>query len=470
MPARELPNIVYILADDMGCGDASCLNPGSKIPTPNIDALARRGMVFRDAHSNSAVCTPTRYGVLTGRYCWRGALQRGVLNGYSGPLIESGRATVASFLAAHGYATACIGKWHLGLGWQPQAHVPGSPTEPDFQFDAPVSAGPNTCGFQYSYVLPASLDMPPYCYLENHRVVELPGEQIGRSPRPAFWRGGRIAPSFRHQDCLWDFTRQAEQFIEQQARKQPARPFFLYLALPSPHTPHCPRAQFAGQSQAGEYGDLMVETDWTVGRVVEALRRSGLEDNTLVVFTSDNGCHDEPIGLKEKYGHFGNHIYRGQKSDAWDGGHRVPFVACWPGRIPAGSMCDRTVCLTDLAASCAAIVGAPLPDQSGEDSYNILPLLLGREGYPPRPALVHHSLEGYFAIRQDRWKLILCGGSGGWSLPEKNLAADAPRVQLYDMGDDPQEQRNVHVQHPQVVQKLTQLLEDFRRAGRSVAR
>jgi arylsulfatase A-like enzyme len=473
------PNIVYILADDLGYGDVSCLNPDSKIATPNMDRLARAGVIFSDAHSGSAVCTPTRYGILTGRYCWRSALKKGVLGGYSEPLLEPGRMTVATLLRQRGYATACVGKWHLGLGWQRKdgaadaaaggkAKAKGKAAgEATVDFSKPLAAGPHTVGFDYSYIIPASLDMDPYVYIENGKVVELPTSRVPDSARPAYWRGGLCAPGFKHGTVLLELTKKAEAYVDERG-KDKAKPFFLYLSLSAPHTPHVPREEFRGKSKAGNYGDFVQETDWTVGRILDAIERNGLAGNTLVIMTSDNGSHTEPLKLEEQYGHRGNYLFRGQKSDAWDGGHRIPFIARWPGKVPAGSTSDQTLCLTDLLATCAAIVGGHLPDDAGEDSYDILPALVGTAKRPIREATVHHSISGEFAIRQGPWKLVLCKGSGGWSLPEKAVPAGAPPMQLYHMQDDPREQKNLYNERPEIAARLKGLLEKYERDGRSV--
>lgn len=460
------PNIVYLLADDWGYGDVSCLNPDSKIQTPHTDRLASEGMVFTDAHSSSAVCTPTRYSVLTGRYCWRSRLKRGVLNGYSEPLIEDGRMTVPMLLRDQGYTTACIGKWHLGLGWQTREGTEAANRQ-TVDFAAPLSHGPHTMGFDHSFIIPASLDMEPYCYIEDGMVVEQPVDEIADSPRPAFWRGGACAPGFSHETCLLELTIRAEGFIRQHARSDADRPFFLYFPVPSPHTPHFSRECFAGRSQAGAYGDYVTEHDWSIGRVLEAIKRNGLTDNTLVIVTSDNGCHAEPIGLKEKYNHLGNYIYRGQKSDAWDGGHRIPFIASWPGEIEPGSRCNKTVCLTDLLATVAGICNVELPDDAGEDSYDILPYMRGDHEETIREATVHHSISGQFAIRKDRWKLVACRGSGGWSLKEADVSEDASPMQLYDMVSDPEEQQNLYDENPEVAAELIEILNRYRDGDRS---
>ncbi len=470
-PSRP-PNIVYILADDLGYGDVSRLNPDSKINTPRMDALASQGMTFTDAHSNSAVCTPTRYGVLTGRYCWRSRLKEGVLFGYDDALLEPDRLTVASFLKQQGYDTACIGKWHLGLDWRRR-----SGDKEDIDYDAPIQAGPHTAGFDHSFIIPASLDMAPYCYIEDGRVVETPTAHTEDSPRPPMWRGGPCAPGFDHATCLLEFTTRAEAFIQQQATTRPDRPFFLYFPTPSPHTPHFSRPPFAGKSQAGTYGDYVIEHDWAVGRVIDAIDRHGLGEDTLIIVTSDNGAHmrggaqktlGDAFDYERQFGHRSNHIYRGQKSDAWDGGHRIPFFARWTGRVPAGATCERTVCLTDLIATAAELNAAGLPDDAGEDSVSLLPLLLGQTDGPFREATVHHSVSGRFAIRQGPWKLIECKGSGGWSLSDEEVPADAPPMQLYHVQDDPEEQRNLHNDHPDVVSDLLALLDRYRQHDRSV--
>ena len=464
---NRTPNIVVVLADDLGFGDLSCNNPESRITTPRHDALAAGGVRCTDAHANSAVCTPTRYGLLTGRYAFRSRLKRGVLWGYSRPLIEDGRETLASLLGRAGYHTACIGKWHLGLGWRDADG--NAPADRDLEpqavdFDRPVAGGPQSVGFDTSWIIPASLDMPPYVSLHDGRVTEAPTASCEDSDRPAFWRGGVRAPGFEHETCLLELTRRAEAYIDQRAAT-PDQPFFLYLPLPSPHTPHVPRAPFVGSTGIGSYGDFVVEHDWSLGVVLDALERGGLADDTLVVVTSDNGAHSEPLGLEE-LGHRCNHIYRGQKSDVWDGGHRVPFIARWPGRIPAGGTCERSICLTDLLATCAGITGQAIGPDAGEDSYDILPLLTGETDAEVREATIHHSLDGAFAIRRGPWKLLLCRGSGGWSLGEDDAPADPPQ-QLYHLADDPEERHNRYHDQPTIVAELQSLVDRYLTDGRS---
>jgi arylsulfatase A-like enzyme len=458
------PNIVFIMADDMGYGDLGCYNKNSKIPTPNMDGLAAEGMRFTDAHSPSAVCTPTRYGVLTGQYCWRSRLKRGVLGGYSPALIDTNRMTVASMLKQHGYATACIGKWHLGLG-------AGKKTD----YDKPLVPGPNALGFDYFYGIPASLDMTPYCYIENERPVEKPTLTVeaGKANEDGWWRAGAIAPGFKHVDVLPKLTEKAVKYIDDHTNASPNKPFFMYFPLPAPHCPIAPADFVKGKSKAGGYGDFVVEVDWTVGQVVKALKRNGLTGNTLIIITSDNGSPGrtkikrDPYSIIELYGHYPNGDLRGIKADTLDGGHREPFIARWPGKIPAGTTNDEIICLTDLMATCAAIVGAKLPNNAGEDSFNILPALSGQKlDKPIREAIVHHSLSGMFAIRQRKWKLILGLGSGGFTKPQKiEPKPGQPAGQLYNLEDDLAESNNLWSKHPEIVERLTKLLQKYKEQG-----
>lgn len=457
-----LPNIVLILADDLGYGDPGCYNPESKIPTPHLDRLAAEGILFTDAHTPSAVCTPTRYALLTGRYAWRTRLKEGVLWGYSTALLEPDRLTLASLLKKRGYDTAGIGKWHLGLG-------SGEKTD----YSQPFRPAPTDYGFDSFFGIPASLDMDPYLYIENDRPVEMPTKTIQASEHRrkgggGFWREGKIAPSFRHEEVLDRITGRAVEFIRGRAGHD--RPFFLYFALTAPHTPWLPSEEFRGRSGAGYYGDFAAQVDACVGQVLDALDRAGLTENTLVFFTSDNGAHWLPEDI-EHFGHRANFRLRGQKADIWEGGHRVPFLARWPGRIPAGSRSPVTICLADLMATFAALVGEALPEDAGEDSYNLLPALLGQSTAPLREATVHHSMDGMFAIRRGPWKLIEGLGSGGFSSPRREEASPGgPAGQLYHLDEDPGEEHNRYLEHPELVAELAALLERYRREGRSAPR
>jgi len=443
----------------MGYGDPGSYNPASRIPTPNIDRLAGEGMRFTDAHSPSAVCTPTRYGLLTGRYAWRTPLV-GVLWGYSPALIEEGRLTVASLLQHSGYATAAVGKWHLGLG-----------TAETTDYEQPLRPGPNAAGFDYFFGIPASLDMAPYVYVKHEELVEPPTDFIEASGERrlggnGFWRAGPIAPGFRHMDVLPTITEEAVEFIKRQQGAE--RPFFLYLPFSAPHTPWLPTAEFAGRSRAGPYGDFAAQVDVAIGSVLDALVSIGVDDDTLVIVTSDNGAHWLESDIEE-HGHRANGELRGQKADIFEGGHRVPFIARWPGRIAAGSSSDETISHTDLLATVAEIVGATLPPEAGEDSYSLLPVLLGESlDAPLREATVHHSYHGLFSIRQGPWKLILGLGSGGFTEPVSiEPAPGEPQGQLYNLDDDPRETTDLYARHPDVVARLEELLEQYRQSGRS---
>jgi len=452
-----LPNIVYVLADDLGWGDLGCYNAESAVPTPNANRFAAQSIRFTDMHSPSAVCTPTRYGILTGRYCWRSSLKSGVLWGYSPNLIEPGRMTVPSMLKSRGYYTAGIGKWHLGLG----------DTEKT-DYDRPLHPNPTDHGFDYYFGIPASLDMDPYLYFENDRVVEKPSSHTDgkNSPRGVFWRGGGIAPHFQIEDVLPTLTDRATKLIHERAAKPP-QPFFLYLALTAPHTPWVPKPEFQGRSKAGIYGDFVAQVDATLGRVLQALDETKLAENTLVVFTSDNGADWKPED-KARYAHRANANWRGEKADIWDAGHRIPFLARWPGKIKPGTVSDELGCLTDLMGTTAAITGAAVRNDAGEDSYNLLPALTGKRGKPIREAVVHHSSLGMFSIRQGEWKLESGLGSGGFSAPTHiDPKPGGPQGQLYHLGKDPTEADNVWLQHPEVVARLTALLEKYQGQGYS---
>ena len=467
------PNIVYILADDMGYGDLSCLNPQSRIQTTHLDRLAEGGMRFCDAHASSSLSTPSRYSILTGRYNWRSTLKQQVLSGYSPHLIEDGRLTVASLLRRRGYATACIGKWHLGWDW-----AKNGPEPQNVDYAQPIRNGPNTFGFDDFFGISASLDMEPYVYVENDRVTALPqgytagcglpGPEGSGLARFRFWRPGPIAPDFRHEEVLPTFTRKAENYIASHAGA--GKPFFLYLPLPAPHTPMLPAAEFQGRSGTNAYGDFCLMVDDVVGRVMAALERANVGHDTIVIFAADNGCApraDLP-GLA-RLGHHPSYHFRGHKADIYEGGHRIPLLVRWPARVRGGTVCDDTVCLVDLLATCADIVGERLPDHAGEDSVSNLPLWLEQPGAAPgRQATVHHSGDGSFSIRQGRWKLELCPGSGGWSWPRPGAECEGlPAVQLYDLHADVGERTNVQALYPAEVQRLTDLLARYVREGRS---
>ncbi|MGN6547635.1 MAG: sulfatase family protein [Aureliella sp.] len=479
-PAAAKPNIVIILADDLGYADASCY--GGKIQTPNIDRLASQGMRLTDAHTTSSVCSPTRYGLLTGRYNWRSKLQSGVLGGLSPRLIEPDRMTIASMLKEQGYHTAAFGKWHLGMDWavKPGTHVSALNIEPREQvfnvdYAKPIANGPNSVGFDYYFGIAASLDMVPYTFIENDHVVALPTEDRDfpmmrdRNPK-ARTRKGPTAPDFEAADVLPTLARKSVEYIDARAADaQKGQPFFMYVPLASPHTPILPLDQWLGKSGINPYADFVMQTDAAVGEILAALERNGLSDNTLVVFTSDNGC--SPQAQFEElaaHGHHPSGPLRGHKADIFEGGLRVPMIARWPGQIPAGRTCDQIVCQADLLATAAEIVGKQLPDDAGEDSWSILETL--RTGQASkREHLVSHSINGSFAIRRGPWKLALCKDSGGWSAPRpgSKQAQGLPSVQLYNLEEDLGERHNVAEQNPEKVRELTELLEQVVQQGRS---
>ncbi|HEY1108481.1 MAG TPA: arylsulfatase [Opitutaceae bacterium] len=468
------PNILFILADDMGAGDVSALNPKSIWKTPHIDRLAREGMTFTDGHSSSGVCTPTRYTLLTGRHSWRGSLKRGVLQGYSPSLIEPGRLTLPGFLKQQGYATAMFGKWHLGVDF---ARTSAKAKADQVDFSKPFGGGPLAHGFDRFLGISASLDMPPYVWLENDRVTRPPGGTVKDSPAPYLWRAGPIGEDFKMEEVHPRFTQKTVDYLGERAKAGDGKPFFLYLAYASPHTPTLPTKEFVGKTPT-PYGDFVQQLDADIGRILDALDKTGLAKNTLVIFTADNGY--APAGnvpRLQQFGHDSSAGFRGTKSDAFEGGHRVPFLVRWPGVTPAGSRNATVVGHLDVFATCAELLGQRLPDNAAEDSASILALLRGGRDAAPRRALVHHSSDGEFAIRDGKWKLILCPGSGGWSKPTRRPSpwtqptADSfeglPPFQLYDMEADPAETTNLEARHPEIVQRLGRLMRSYIEKGRS---
>ncbi len=466
------PNIVYILADDLGYGDVGCYNASSRIPTPNMDRLASEGMRFTNAHAPSAVCTPTRYALLTGRYAWRTRLQQNVLGPFSLPLIAAKQLTVAGLLREHGYATACIGKWHLGWGW-PQ---PGDDLKRDFS--RPIPDGPTTRGFDFYFGTDVP-NYPPYCFLENDRTVGIPSA-VAPVGRDSFNIAGPMVAGWKLVDVLPELERRAVESIEKSATG--GKPFFLYLPLTSPHYPVVPAAAFQGKSTAGEYGDFVVQTDYVVGAVLDALQRNGIDEQTLVIVTSDNGpeitgeVNPGAYDRLRQFGHASMGALRGAKRDAWEGGHRVPFIARWPGKIQAGSTCDETICHVDLMATLAALLGAKLPADAGVDSVNILPALLGeKRNVPLREATVLHSGQGKFAIRRGDWVLILAPtgddnrkqGEPEWFQKVRGYEPRTEAGQLFNLATDPTQKFNLYATETAQVNELAALLERYVTQGRS---
>jgi len=477
MPA---PNIIFIFADDMGYGDLRCNDPNCRIPTPNLDRLAEHGMRFTDAHASTAVCTPSRYGLLTGRYCWRSRLKSGIVWEFDSPLIEPDRTTVASFLREQGYATHCIGKWHLGWDWPTHDGRPAEQTLPFAQrlaeertafareqvdYRGRIGGGPIDRGFDTYFGVDVP-NFPPYTWFIDDRLDPLPTEQ---KPQTMYGNPGPAAPDWSLEAMIPTFTRHAVERIEQ-AAQTPDQPFFLYYPLTSPHSPIVPNDAFKGRSGIGAYGDFVCEIDWVVGEILDALQRTGQADDTLIVFTSDNGPEgpvpdDEGVfDRARRTGHFSMGSLRGIKRDAWEGGHRMPFLASWPQTIPAGAVCDQPVSLVDLLATCAEIVDQPLPSRdAGEDSISMLPLLRGRINQPTRDHVIYHSMSGKFAIREREWVCIDAPAGNDSPEPEwfRERIGAAPHEQpaeLFNLIDDPKQTHNRYADAPDVAARLREKL------------
>jgi arylsulfatase A-like enzyme len=472
------PNIVIIYADDLGYGDAQCYNPDrGKIATPHIDSLATEGMRFTDGHSSSGVCSPSRYTLLTGRYHWRTTLQSGIVNLWGAPLIAPGRMTIGTLAGQHGYSTACIGKWHLGWDWpipKDRAAVfkekpPGKATATDAHrsvwqevFTQPIGGGPTTRGFDYYFGTDVP-NWPPFCFIKNDRTIGIPSEFLtarllgnnqasNQGPALADWTLEPILPAI---------GQQAVGFISESAAS--GKPFLLYLPLTSPHTPLSVNEAWKGKSGLNLYADFVMETDAIVGHVLDALRQSGVADNTLVIFTSDNGCAPY-VGAAEleKLGHFPSGPLRGYKADAWEGGHRVPLIVRWPGVVKPASVCDQLVHQADLLRTFADLLGTTLPENAGEDSVSFLPLLKGDEK-PVRENAISTGASGTPGLRVGDWKYIPAPGSGGWG---KGGDQSQP-VQLYNLASDISESKNLAAEMPEKLEKMQTELERIISAGRS---
>jgi len=483
------PNIVFILADDLGYGDIGCYNPEAKAPTPNIDRLAREGMRFTDAHSPSTVCTPTRYSLLTGRMAFRNGM-KGVFTGAGGPcLIKEDRLTIAGMLRDQGYTTAMFGKWHIGLTFYDKDGKPitknGLEAVKRIDYSQPITGGPIDRGFDqffgtaccpttdwlYAYIDGDKIPMPPT------RIVDrkpLPKHPYSRDNRP-----GMIAPGFDLEEVDMVFLQKSLEFLESHKQKSPDKPFFLFHSAQAVHLPSFAGRAFKGKTEAGPHGDFIFELDYVVGRLMSKLDQLGYGENTLVIFTSDNGPEvPTVIDMRKTYKHDGARPWRGIKRDQWEGGHRVPFIARWPKKIKDGSTSAQTICLTDVMATCAALTGATIPPNAAEDSYNILPVLLGQAGDKPiREYTLHQTISLALAIRHGNWKYLDHKGSGGnnygregewgmkqFALPER--APDAPG-QLYDLSKDPGETTNLYNEYPEIVKALKGKLEEYKTSGRS---
>jgi len=463
----DKPNIIFILADDMGYGDPGSFNPESKISTPHIDHLADEGIRFTDAHAAGAWCTPSRYGLVTGHY----PLDKS-MDWTKGSLIPDQQETIGSLLQEQGYQTACVGKWHLGFD--------GVNNWDGFDFNKTIHGGPLDHGFDYFFGLHASLDIPPYFYIYNRHAVEAPTDSVDGhqsdyvtkskksaaltgikskdiSIQGAFWRAGRIAPHFKFEQVLPTLTDSSLSFINRQAQKKD-QPFLLYFAMSAPHTPWVPTKQFQGKSEAGPYGDFVMEVDYEIGRIIQNLKNLGIDKNTLVVFSSDNG----PVWFnrdEKRYGHRSTYIYRGMKADTWEGGHRMPFIVRWPGQIKPGSTSDQLLSFTDMLATFADISGTSLNEQDQHDSFSILPVLTGK-GSSKRSIMFEQAK----TVRRDQWKYIK--GTGLGNLHRTYGDVDASKFkdiegELYNLKKDPSEKTNLYDQYPQKVDSLKNLMNRY---------
>ncbi|ANW95402.1 hypothetical protein AXE80_03515 [Wenyingzhuangia fucanilytica] len=465
------PNIVIIYTDDQGVGDVGALNPNAKFNTPNMDKIANEGIIFTDGHSSDAVCTPSRYSLLTGRYSWRTSLKKNVLHADGPCLIEKDRMTIASLLQENGYNTAMIGKWHLQMEFEGEK---GKGRD----WSKPFTDGPIEKGFDYYFGIAASMNYGILTYLENDKVLEAPSmytkKKMDVTPRtyrmtPPYQQDNakgyvEVAPSFNDELVLETLANRAVSYINDVDKE---KPFFLYLPLTSPHLPHCTHPDFQGKSNCGNYGDFMQETDYRVGQVLDALKQNGLEENTLVIFSSDNGAESNYAYQRDTYQHYSCMDFKGGKRDIYEGGHRVPFLMRWPKVIKAGTKVDEPVCQTDYLATIAEIIDVALPDNAAEDSYSLLSVMKNPNKKLKRQ-LINHSFTGHFAIREGKWKLNMLRGSGG-SLkpviiePKKGEAL----YELYDLENDPGETNNLYFKYPKVVKKLKSKISKIIANGRS---
>ena len=480
--AQELPNILFIMADDLGYADLSSYG-AEKIQTPNIDKLAEQGALFTDAHTECSTCTPTRYGLLTGRYSWRSWLKYSALSTSAPMLIEEDRMTVASMLKSAGYATSMVGKWHLGYGREEGFEDDRGDAPPNYweargsgpNWNGELKPGPLECGFDYSYVIPVANSFPPYVFVENHHVAGLRQDSpIGEmeSKNHGKMEGGEGA-RWKDEELVDKFTNKMLSQLEEFAKDD--KPFILYYTPSHPHIPHLPNERFKGTSQAGALGDVIQELDWSVGEVLKTLDRLGLGENTLVIFSSDNGGYTVNQSDLEESLRFNGHvpngpILRGGKGDLVEGGHRVPFLARWPGKIKPGTRSAETISLTDMMATFAAIIGQELPEGAGPDSYNVLPALLGQKlPDPDRPMIMHSGGTGALSIRVGKWKLLEGQGNRGYAEffgghPWPEPKPGDPPMQLYNLEEDLGERNNLYNQHPEIVKMLKEKLEEIKSA------
>ncbi len=487
--APPLPNILFILADDLGYGDVACYNEESRIPTPNLDQLAKEGMRFTDAQSPSTVCTPTRYSILTGRMAFRTGM-RSVFVGVQGPsLIAEGRLTLPQMLRDKGYSTACTGKWHVGMTFFNEQgdtikdrSVKGVQ---EIDYSRAIPDGPIHRGFDQFY---GTVSCPTtdwlYAYVDGDRIPVPATQLLDKSKLPKHpyandCRQGMVADNFDHEEVDLVFLEKSKTFIQQHVQNTPERPFFLYHSMQAVHLPSFPADEFKGKTQSGPHGDFIFEMDYIVGELLQTLEELGIDENTIVMFASDNGPEVPTVlDMRKTYQHDGARPWRGVKRDQWEGGHRTPFIVRWPGKVAANSTSDQMTSLTDIMATCAEIIGTEIPKNAAEDSYSILPVLMGTQGDKPiRQYLLEQTISLAMSIRDGNWKYLDHIGSGGnnydrpgeWGMSPYKLIdtdPDAPG-QLYDLKADPGETINLYSKHPERVAEMKKKLEEFKKSGRS---
>ena len=487
---NQLPNILFILADDLGYGDVRCYNSESKVPTPHLDQLAEEGILFTDAHSPSTVCTPTRYSILTGRMAFRTGM-RGVFTGAGGPcMIEKDRMTIGGMLQNKGYTTSLYGKWHVGMTFFDKDGKPinknGLEAVQRIDYSRAIPDAPIHRGFDYFF---GSVCCPTtdwlYAFIDGDRIPVPPTKIIDRSPLPKHPyskdnRPGMIAPGYSMEEIDLQFMEKSLSFLEEHSKKRKGSPFFLFHSAQAVHLPSFPADQFKGKTKAGPHGDFIFELDYIVGKLMAALDKHGFTDNTLVIFSSDNGPEVPTVlSMRQDYKHDGARPWRGVKRDNWEGGHRVPFIARWPGKIKPGTRSSQTLSLTDLMATFAAITNVKLPQEAGEDSVNMLPALIGSdEGKSIRKYTLHQTISLALAIRRGPWKYLDHKGSGGnnydragrWGMKKYIVPEKEPEApgQLYNLDTDPGETNNLYFKRSEIVKELKNKLEEFKKSGRSV--
>lgn len=461
------PNFVYFFCDDLGIGDVGCYNPNSQIQTPNIDKLAAGGMVFTDAHVSAAMCTPSRYNLMTGQYRWRSPMGSGMIWSYGPPLFPKERLSVAQMLHNNGYHTDMVGKWNLGMDWTFKNPVAPHALhhykdESNIDFSQTLTNGPCDRGFDTFFGMTGSLDMGPYLFIKDRHVQGIPSEKYPSGRNEARATAARGVPGWKHEDVLPTLRDKAISVIQDNVKNQ--KPFFLYLPITAPHTPVTPSKAFIGKSGCGIYGDFVMEVDDAVGKIVQSLKDSGVWENTVFIFSSDNGPEFIVRKYPKMYGHSSTAEYRGIKRDNWEGGHRVPMIVSWPAKVQAGTTCMQVTEIGDFMATAADIISQTLPDNAAEDSFSFLPYLLGKQEKCVRPYSITEAYSNGMAIRKGEWKLILHSGSGGdhYDCPENK-----DPIQLFNMKTDPCEKHNVYTQHPDIVNTLCDLYIQSVRDGRS---